>query len=165
MTQMARSALLFLITPVIFSCSSNTASWTPYQFNANGFYPSLDTPSKALWLRSGYFPYSGQNAPTAADNIKLPKDTGAVAGICYLQTSGGKIANQNMITPLPDEQITMKLIGEGVFVTRTDENGYFTDALHPGDYEFYCRGVKLSGKIRQGETTLIPIRGGKRMAD
>jgi hypothetical protein len=70
-----------------------------------------------------------------------------------------------MITPLPDEQITMKLIGEGVFVTRTDEKGYFTDALDPGDYEFFCRGIKVSGKIHQGETTLIPIRGGKRMAD
>lgn len=165
MTQTARTVLLFLLTPVIFSCSSNGASWTPYLFNGSGFYHSMDAPSKALWIRPGYFPYSGQDSPQTSANIKLPKGTGAVAGICYLQTSGGKIANQNMITPLPDEQITMKLSGEGVFVTRTDEQGYFTDALYPGDYEFYCRGVKVSGRIRPGETTLIPLRGGKRMAD
>lgn len=165
MTQTSRSILLLLLTPVIFSCSSNASSWTPYLFNESGFHPSMVAPSKALWIRPGYFPYNGQDSPHASGNAKLPAGTGAVAGICYLQTSGGKIASQNMITPLPDEQITMKLIGEGVFVTRTDDKGYFTDALYPGDYEFYCRGVKVSGKIRRGETTLIPIRGGKRMAD
>lgn len=165
MKQAAKTALLLMLSPLIFSCSSNATAWTPYLFTGTGFQPSMDAPSKALWIRPGFFPYSGQDSPQAAANIKLPKGTGAVAGICYLQTSGGKIANQNMITPLPDEQITMKLIGEGVFVTRTDERGYFTDALYPGDYEFYCRGMKVTGTIRQGETTLIPIRGGKRMAD
>lgn len=165
MTQTSRATLLLLLTPLLISCSSNATPWTPYRLSEAGFHPSTDVTSKALWVRPGFFPYSGQDPPQAADSSKLPKGTGAVAGICYLQTSGGKIANQQLITPLPDEQITMKLRGEGVFVTRTDANGYFTDALHPGDYEFYCRGAKVAGRIRLGETTLIPIRGWKRMAD
>lgn len=162
----SRSALLLLLSPLFFACSnSNASSWTPYMFNGTSFYIANDTPSKAIWIRHGFLPYSGQDSPYTAANMKLPPGTGAVAGICYLLTSGGKIASQNMITPLPDEQITMKLTGEGIFVTRTDNSGYFTDALYPGDYEFSCRGVKVLGKVRTGETTFIPLRGGKRMAD
>lgn len=165
MIPLLRSTLLLLLAPLMFSCSSNGAAWTPYLFDGTDFRVAPDGQTKSVWLRYGYFPYLGQEAPLDTATTKLPAGTGAVAGICYLQTSGGKLVTQSRITPLPDEQITMKLSGEGAFVTRTDDSGYFSDALYPGEYEFYCRGVKVTGRVKQGETTLLPIRGGKRMAD
>jgi hypothetical protein len=95
----------------------------------------------------------------------LPPGTGVAAGICYTQTAGGKISSQNSFAPYPDEQITLKSKKYGVFVTRTDNDGYFSEHLKAGVYELFCRGVRVEFRIKTGETTLIPIRGGKRMAD
>jgi hypothetical protein len=99
------------------------------------------------------------------DADRLPPGNGAVAGICYTQASGGKIADRNLIAPLPDEQISIRNKDDGVSVTRTDGSGYFMEVLPPGDYELFCRGIRVHATIKRGETTLVPIRGGKRMAD
>ena len=156
--------MLFLV-PLLFSCSSNAAQWTAHRFDGRSFQPDQKKTAETLWLKSGYLPHLGETVPDAVGSQKLAKGAGAVAGLCFLQTSGGKLANANSSTPYPDEQITMKLPGEGVYVTRTDAAGYFIDSLYPGEYEFQCRGFKVTGTVRAGETTLIPIRGGKRMAD
>lgn len=158
--------LLLMILPAIASCTStHSGNWQPYTFNGKNFSPAFEGVTGAVWIREGNYPIIADEAPDRATIDPLPKDTGAVAGICYLQTTGGKIADHNTFTPYPDERITFKSSVDGVSVARTDKNGYFLEYLLIGDYEVFCRGVKSEFRIRRGETTFIPIRGGKRMAD
>jgi len=158
--------IILLLFSLTLSCAGGHSSpWKPFLFDGTHFAPATDITAKAIWLRSGHFPST--TAPTAgpASPDRLPPGTGAVAGICYLQTSGGKISPHSSFTPYPDEQITFKSKTDGVSVTRTDKDGYFIEYLKAGDYELLCRGARTEVRISQGETTLVPIRGGKRMAD
>jgi len=157
---------ILIIIPLLLSCAAgNSTLWQPYIFDGTDFSPATETTSGTIWLRSGHFPAISETAPAAERSDRLSPKTGAVAGICYLQTSGGKLSGQEPFTPYPDEQITLKNKKYGVFVTRTDKNGKFAEQLPTGKYELFCRGVRTEITIKQGETTLAPIRGGKRMAD
>lgn len=157
---------MLIIIPLIFSCAGGSASpWKAYIFDGITFSPTTDSNSKTIWLRSGHFPIVAELPPAAALSDVLPPGTGAVAGICFSQTSGNKTSTLNPLSPYTDEQITFKSAVDGVAVTRTDKNGYFIEYLPAGEYELFCRGVKTTLRIKPGETTLIPIRGGKRMAD
>jgi hypothetical protein len=158
--------IILMIFPIIFSCAgTNSSPWKAYFFDGSNFSPANDNTSNTIWVRSGHFPSTAEPVPGSASADRLPPGTGAVAGICYRQTTGGKIAAQNSFTPYPDEQITFKCNTEGVSVTRTDNDGYFAEYLTAGEYELFCRGVRAEFRINKGETTLVPIRGGKRMAD
>jgi hypothetical protein len=160
-----RSAIL-LIFPLIFSCAGgNSSLWKPYFFDGKNFSPAAGTNFKGIWLRSGHFPVTAEQTPESTATDRLPTGTGAVAGICYIQSSGGKISGHEQFSPYPDEQITFKSKTEGVYVTRTGKDGYFTEYLTAGDYEVFCRGVRAEFRVKRGETTLVPIRGGKRMVD
>lgn len=155
--------IILLIFPLIFSCAGGSHSlWKPYIFDGAKFSPAENSPG-AIWLRSGHLPATAEPSPESS--YKLPPDTGAVAGICYIQTTGGRISEHNLFTPYPDEQITFRSKTEGVSVTRTDKDGYFAEYLPTGNYELFCRGARAEFRIKKGETTLVPIRGGKRMAD
>lgn len=157
-------SLILMLFPLIFSCAgSNPSAWKPYFFDGSSFVAAEDNGAKTVWTRSGHYPLTSE--PPAGDSDRLPSGTGAVAGICYLQTSGGKLAPAAKVTPYADEQITFKNKDEGVYVTRTDKNGYFAEYLPAGNYEVFCRGARMEISIKRGETTLVPIRGGKRMAD
>ena len=158
--------IILMIFPTIFSCAGmNSTLWKAYTFDGIKFSPTSDNSPYTIWVRSGHFPSTAEPVPGSASADRLPPGTGAVAGICYLQTTGGKTAAQNSFTPYPDEQITFKSNTEGVSVTRTDKDGYFIEYLTAGKYELFCRGVRTEFSIKKGETTLVPIRGGKRMAD
>lgn len=165
MTHLIRTALLALF-PLLISCAGQGSSrWQPYIFDGIGFSPPAAIIPGTIWLRSGHFPAISETAPAAERSDRLSPKTGAVAGICYLQSGGGKLSGQETFTPYPGEQITLKNKQHGVFVTRTDTNGNFAEQLPAGDYELFCRGSRSEITIKQGETTLAPIRGGKRMLD
>ena len=158
--------MILLLFPLIFSCAGGHASaWKPYFFDGVNFSPASDSTSTAIWLRNGHFPSTSEPTAGSASSDRLPPGTGAVAGICYSQTTGGKIAAQHSFTPYPNEQITFKSKSEGVSVKRSDKDGYFAAYMKAGDYELFCRGARIEFRIKQGETTLVPIRGGKRMVD
>ncbi len=162
-----------LILPLITlmslsSCTlpATTAStWQPFSFNGTGFVPGEREGMPSLWIRDGFIPRTEKMGPEAADIGRLPAKVGAVAGVCYLQTSGGKLADTSGSTPYADEQITIKSASDGVFVTRTDDRGLFIETLYPGEYEFSCRGAGSPARVFEGKTTLVTIRGGKRMVD
>jgi hypothetical protein len=158
--------MILLLFSLTLSCAgSHSSPWKPFHFDGANFSPAAENSSNALWLRSGHFPSTTEPAAGAAISDRLPPGTGAVAGICYIQTSGGKISQHDTFAPYPNEQITFRNKTDGVSVTRTDKNGYFTEYLTAGNYELFCRGVRTEFRIKPGETTLVPIRGGKRMAD
>jgi len=163
--------LFFLPLFTVFSLSSCTLSaqtasaWHPYTFNGTEFHPGELTGRPSLWLRDGFTPRTDKPVAGALDLGRLPPKSGAVAGICYLQTSGGKLTDQSGFTPYPDEQIIIRSARDGIFVTRTDNNGIFIETLYPGEYELSCRGAGSPVVVKEGKTTLVRIRGGKRMAD
>ncbi len=157
---------LIAIVPFIFSCAQPGASlWKPYSFNSSEFQPATQGSVPALWLRSGYMPRLDEPPRHAQDTGRLPTGTGSVAGICYMQASGGKKTDNPTVTAYPDEQIIIKSSQEGISVTRTDDAGYFIEILFPGEYEILCRGTGKPVTVKKGETTLVPLRGGKRMVD
>lgn len=160
-----RVIVLLIVTITTACAGGNSSLWRPYTFDGTSFAPSTAADAKSIWLRSGQFPMISAKDPGSALSDRLPPGTGAVAGICYRQTAGGKLSGQNSFAPYPDEQITLRSKTDGVFVTRTDKNGYFTEYLAAGSYELFCRGSRIEIMIKQEETTLAPIRGGKRMAD
>lgn len=158
--------IILMIFPLVFSCAEgNSSLWKPYIFDGINFSPTEENSSKAVWIRSGHFPMATETAPGSASSDLLPPGSGAVAGICYRQTTGGKISGRNSFSPYSGEQITLKSKIDGVSVTRTDGSGYFMEALPAGVYELLCRGVRTEFRVKRGKTTLVPIRGGKRMAD
>jgi len=161
----SRFIILLFFTLTLSCAGGHSSPWKPFFFDGTNFSPAIDSSANAIWLRNGHFPSTTKPAAGPAIADRLPPGTGAVAGICYLQTSGGKISPHNAVTPYPNEQITFKSKTDGVSITRTDKDGYFIEYLTAGDYELFCRGVRTEIRIKQGETTLVPVRGGKRMAD
>lgn len=166
-----KAFFLALLAPLSFSliaCTNSAFSpqtWQAHTFVGPEFLPGEQPSRPSIWLRDGYIPRTVNPGAQAVDIGRLPPKSGAVAGICYLQTSGGKLADQAGFQAFPDEQITIRNDQTGIFITRTDDNGYFIETLYPGKYEFYCRGAVSSAVIAEGKTTLVRLRGGKRMAD
>jgi hypothetical protein len=169
---MNRSLFLsILFLPTIFfsaSCShsnSQTSLWQPYTFNGIEFVNQRIEGLPSIWVRDGFSPRAEEPDKASADTGRLSPKKGAVTGVCYIHSSGGKIASMSGFGPLPDEQITIKNAIYGVSVIRSDSLGFFSEELLPETYELFCRGVKVRATVREGKTVLTVIRGGKRMAD
>lgn len=158
--------IILLIFPLIFSCAGgNHSIWAPYAFDGINLSPASNTSPNAIWVQSGYLPITSKPTSDSSPSGRLPPGTGAVAGICYIQITGGKISGHNSFAPFPDEQITFKGKAGETATSKTDKDGYFTEYMTAGDYELLCRGARAEFSVKSGETTLVPIRGGKRMAD
>lgn len=160
--RLSLAALLMLTSCTI---PRNSSTWQPYTFTGSEIVPAEANGIKTVWVRDGFLPRSDKPVTLESDLGQLPPKSGAIAGICYTQTSGGKLADQSGHLALKDEQVTIKSTRDGLFVARTDEQGIFIETLYPGEYEFSCRGAGKTAVIKEGKTTLIQIRGGKRMAD
>ena len=163
---MLTTALAVLLT-LTASCSlsANLAKWEKFSFDGH-YFQSGDLENRpAFWVRTGYLPRVTAPDDASRDHGKLPPNTGAVAGLCYLQTSGGKLVDRSGAMPLPHEQITISSTEYGTAVTSSDAAGFFIKELFPGDYRLFCRGTAVDVRAIEGQTVLVPIRGGKRMAD
>jgi len=158
--------IILLLFPLISSCAGgNSSIWAPYAFDGIDLSPASNTSSNAIWVQNGYLPTTSKPQARPLPSDRLPPGTGAVAGICYIQATGGKISEHNSFAPYPDEQITFKGKAGETATAKTDNNGYFTKFMTAGDYALFCRGARAEFTVKSGETTLVPIRGGKRMAD
>lgn len=165
--------LLFsiLFSPAIFftaSCSHSNSRmhlWQPYTFNGVEFVNQKIAGHPSIWVRDGYSPRTSEPDKVTADTGKLAPRSGAVSGVCYIHTSGGKFADRGGFEPLADEQITIRNARYGVSVIRSDAAGFFMEELFPETYELFCRGAKSEVVVREGKTVLTVIRGGKRMVD
>ncbi len=125
--------IILLIFPLFFSCAGGNASiWAPYVFDGINLSPADNTSSNAIWVQNGYLPTTSKPTSNSLSSVRLPPGTGAVAGICYVQISGGKISRHNSFTPFPDELITFKSKAGETATAKTDKNGYFTEYLTAG---------------------------------
>ncbi|TWJ32928.1 hypothetical protein [Geobacter argillaceus] len=132
-------------------------------FDGSAFREESRVGQPAIATRIGHYPKLLQEG-SPGKTRPLPPETGALAGICYIQQSGGKLGSHPAFLPRPDMPVTVR--GAGVEKeTRCDGNGFFTLALPPGRYEVRSGADSGTVTIEPDKTTLIPLRGGKRMVD
>jgi hypothetical protein len=141
-------------------CAGAASDWQSFGFDGTAFVK--DSGSGAIMVRDGYLPVPASAQAPRED--KLPEGTGAVALLCFQQSSGGKLRGQPGLAPMAGAAVT--ITGNALsLAARTDASGYLILALPPGSYEFRLLGFSKKVALEHGKTALLAIRGGKRMVD
>ena len=159
-------ACTVICTTSIAGTKLPTDVWAYYHFDGSAFIagPSLDG-SAFIAVRERSQPVVLLSpSPSIEPNI-LPEDAGVIAGICYFQSSGGKLANSPAYAPCPRTPLLISS-GDKQFVTvQTDEHGYFAVVLPAGSYSVGSGPFTAEISVDRGITSLVPLRAGKRMVD
>lgn len=161
------SGLMVLILCVSVSAFSKrpVADWKYYHFDGHRFIAGRPANGDAyLALRDGALPVV-LTRPTKVEAVALPADKGALAGICYIQRSGGKLSESNEYLPCPPTHITISTGNTAVTSVLSDENGYFMTLLPAGRYRVSSGAFMVETRVEIGSSVLVPLRAGKRMVD
>lgn len=166
------STLILALVAVVIMCAAVSAAsrrqataWNYYHFNGQAFVagrPADDSPFLALRDSAVPVVLTGSNKIEAT---ALPPDKGALAGICYLRSSGGKPAGGSSYIPSPGTVLTILSGAEVVQRTQTDESGYFVALLPAGSYRVSSGAFAAEAAVEVGKTTLTALSTGKRMVD
>jgi hypothetical protein len=151
------------VTAMELSHPSTKSLWRPFHFDGSGFHPGTAAGAATVLIRDGYLPIIQPNGESPREE-QLPDGTGAIAGFCYLQAAGGKLQERSGQVPLAGVAVTLRG-GAGQLAATTGAEGFFVIALPPGEYEVQAAGVPRKVTVEKGKTSLIAIRGGKRMVD
>jgi len=151
------------VTAMELSHPSTKTLWRPFHFDGSGFSPGTATGTATVLLRDGYLPFIQVNGESPRDE-RLPEGAGAMAGFCYLQAAGGKLQEKSGYLPMMGVAVTLRG-GAGQVAATTGGGGFFVIALSPGEYEVQAAGFARKVTVEKGKTSLIAIRGGKRMVD
>jgi len=95
----------------------------------------------------------------------LPEDAGVIAGICYFQSSGGKLGGTVGYVACPRTPLLVSSNGKQLVTVQTDEHGYFVAVLAAGKYSIGSGPFTAEISVDRGITSLVPLRAGKRMVD
>jgi len=160
--------LVFLIFLTISAPASAAVSrpadvWNFYHFDGIAFTPGPAVDGSAfLAVKEKLLPVvlTAQTAPL--EQTVLPAGSGAIAGICYLQSSGGKLGGGGGYKPYPRLPLIISTEGKEFVTVQTDTYGYFVVVLPAG---IYSVGGGPSITVERGIATLVPLRIGKRMVD
>lgn len=137
--------------------------WTFFYYDGNAFVAGRPAPlSPFVAVRDGFIPVV-ETRVERIQAVKLPEGTGALAGICYVQSYGGKLKPAGGYHPVPMLAVPISADEKPVTTTETDGNGFFVATLPAGTYRVGREGVEV--KIESGTTRLLPLRVGKRMVD
>jgi hypothetical protein len=141
------------------------AAWNYYHFDGRGFVAG-QPPDGAPFLavRDHVLP-AVLSRTTKVEAVALPADKGAIAGICYIQGSGGKLASGRGYAPCPRTSITISSGNTVVTSVQSDENGFFVAILTAGSYRIGSGAFGAEAIVEKGTTVLVPLRAGKRMVD
>lgn len=161
--------LLFLSLCVSLPCEGGLfrdlgSSSHPWHFDGRGFVPGGADSDVVILVRDGYLPVlrgEGESAPEVA----LPAGMGAIAGICYIQTSGGKLAPHGGTAPAGGYRLEILGPDRQTRYTTADRNGFFALPLPTGIYEVRGGGGPVQLMVTAGKTALVALRTGKRMVD
>ena len=161
------SGLMVLVMCMTVSAFSKrpAADWNYYHFDGHRFISGQPANGGAyLALRDGVLPVFLPR-PTKVEAVALPAGKGALAGICYIQRSGGKLSESNGHLPCPPTYITISTGNTAITSVLSDENGYFMALLPPGRYRVSSGAFVVETKVEIVSTVLVPLRAGKRMVD
>jgi hypothetical protein len=137
--------------------------WHPFHFDGSGFSPGAAAGTATVLLRDGYLPFVQANGESPREE-QLPEGTGAMVGFCYVQAAGGKLRESRGSIPMAGLAVVLRGTAGQVSAT-TGAGGFFVIALPPGEYEVQSAGVTRKAVVEKGKTSLVAIRGGKRMVD
>lgn len=146
---------------------SDANHWQYYKFNGSGFVLGKPEAAKTVVaLHESYWP-KVTSTYVSGDVAKLPPVTGVIAGLCYIQTAGGKLDNRGASVNIVYGRMPVQIIsrnGEEKSAT-TDDDGYFMVAVKPGRYSVVCGADSLDIVVENKKTKLIALRAGRRMVD
>jgi hypothetical protein len=166
------STFLLAVLAVAVICVAVSAAskrpdpiWNYYHFDGHSFvggHPDDGRPFLAV--RDHAVPVV-LTRMTKVEAVALPPDKGALAGICYIQSSGGKLGGGRGYAPSPRTSLTIYSGETVMLLTQTDESGYFVAVLPSGSYRVASGAFVAEAAVGTGTTTLVPLRTGKRMVD
>ena len=155
-----------ICTPAHSFAKRTSDAWVYYHFDGNGFRSGPATNGTAIIaVRELYQPVVLQNQLTTINAPSLSHNSGVIVGICYFQSSGGKLSSSATYMPCPNALLEISFAGKQLLTVKTDENGYFAAVLEPGTYSIGSGPLTTEITVESGKTTLVPLRAGKRMVD
>ncbi|HIJ87154.1 MAG TPA: hypothetical protein HPP97_05635 [Desulfuromonadales bacterium] len=164
--------LLVFLTGTLLSTSLSAASkrpgdvWNYYHFDGSAFAPGPAVDGSAfVAVREKTQPVVLTAEADGLEQAVLPEGSGAIAGICYLQSSGGKLGGSSGFKPYPRVPLLISASGKQLVTVQTDDHGYFVVVLPAGTYAVGSGPFTAEITVERGITTLVPLRAGKRMVD
>lgn len=143
-----------------------TDIWNYYHFDGTAFTAGPATDGSAfVAVREKMQPVVLTAHPPQIESTTLPEGTGVIAGICYLQSYGGKLGSGSGFKPYPRVPLLISSGGKQLVTVQTDEHGYFVVVLAAGTYSVGIAPFTAEITVERGITTLVPLRAGKRMVD
>ena len=140
--------------------------WNYYHFDGTAFVPGPAADGTAfVAIQEKVQPVVLTARKEELEQTLLPDDSGVIAGICYLHSSGGKLGSGSGFKPYPRVPLLISSAGKQLVTVQTDEHGYFVVVLPAGSYSVGSGPFTAEITVEQGITTLVPLRAGKRMVD
>lgn len=141
-------------------------TWNYYHFDGIAFAsgPATDG-SPFVAVREKMQPVVLTAQTSSIEQTVLPDGAGVIAGICYLQSSGGKLGPGSGFKPYPRVPLLISSGGKEFVTVQTDDHGYFVVVLPAGTYSVGSAPFTAKITVERGITTLVPLRAGKRMVD
>lgn len=140
--------------------------WNYYHFDGIGFKAGPSSDEKPfVAVREGARPVVMLTQAASIELIDLPQGSGAISGICYIQSSGGKLGDASGYVPCPRVPLLVSSGGKQLVTVQTDEHGYFVVVLPAGTYSIGSGPFAAEIPVERGITSLVPLRAGKRMVD
>ena len=170
------SKAIFLLLALIFcaaipaatyaAANRPAAAWNYYHFDGSAFTPGPAVDGSAfIAVREKAQPVVLMTLTATIEQTPLADGTGVIAGICYLQISGGKLGGGGGFQPCQRVPLTIFSAGNPFITVETGDNGYFVVVLPAGTYSIGGEPFSTKITVERGITTLAPLRAGKRMVD
>ena len=160
--------LLCMALPMPASAAANRPAdvWNYYHFDGNAFVPGPAMDGSAyVAVREKVRPVILTAQASDIEQTALPDESGVIAGICYLQSSGGKLGGGSGFKPYSRVPLLISSGGKQFVTVQTDDLGYFVVVLPAGTYSIGSEPFTAEITVERGITTLVPLRAGKRMVD
>jgi hypothetical protein len=164
--------LLFILICAVLPAAASAAGnrpvdvWSYYHFDGSAFTPGPSADGSAfVAVREKVRPVVLTTQTSQIEQIALPDGEGVIAGICYLQSSGGKLGSGSGFKPYPRVALLISTGGKEFVTVQTDDFGYFVVVLPAGPYTVGSGPFTAEITVERGITTLVPLRAGKRMVD
>lgn len=143
-----------------------TDVWNYYHFDGSAFISGPAVDGRAyLAVREKVLPLVVKDQSLPVVQTALSDGEGVIAGICYLQSSGGKLGGGSGYQPCSHSALLISAGGKQLVSVQTDDHGFFVIALPAGRYSIGSGQFKAEITVEPGITTLAPLRAGKRMVD
>ncbi len=138
--------------------------WNYFHFDGRGFIAGQSTGGMPfVAVRDGVRPVV-LTPGAKIEAVDLAAGTGAIVGICYIQSSGGKLKPGVPYLPCTRMPVQFFSGDKLMAATETDDQGYFQAVLATGRYRVRSK-EEIEVTVGNGVTTLVPLRAGKRMVD